>query len=101
MANKTFSARIDSSEVTFFLKRLKFREQEELIGLIATISDVADPKAQASSVRQAIEICLAGWDKSDPITAWDTELDIVEAVKLIRSALAGNAASEDDKKKSE
>jgi hypothetical protein len=52
-------------------------------------------------VRQAIEICLAGWDKSDPITAWDTELDIVEAVKLIRSALAGNAASEDDKKKSE
>lgn len=93
--------KIDGSEVEFYPKRLKFRDQEQVIDLVAKIASGGQPKQQASAIREAIKICVAGWSKQEPIDDWDLELDLVQAVKLVHACLGGNQVSEAERKKSE
>lgn len=93
--------KIEGSDVEFYPKRLKFRDQERVIDLVADIASGGKPKQQASAIREAIRICVSGWSKPEPIDDWDLELDLVQAVKLVHACLGGNQVSEIERKKSE
>jgi hypothetical protein len=52
-----------------------------------------------AAIREAVSICLAGWSLDKPISDWDEEIEVADAVKLVSCCLRGNSASEGDKKK--
>ena len=92
------TATIDDCEITFYLKQLKFRDLEQVISLVSEISQGAKFEA-IKAIRQAMQICLAGWSLDKPIEDWDQEIDITQAIKLVNRCLQGNTPSETERKK--
>lgn len=98
MQHKTFTAKIDGCEIEFQLKELRFRDQEQVISLVSVIS--TDGRSDAiKAIRQAMQICLAGWNLDKSIEAWDEEIDIAQAIRLVNKCLQGNTPSEAERKK--
>lgn len=93
--------RIEGIEIEFYPKRLKFRDQERVIDLVSEIAKGGNPKQQAAAIREAIGITIEGWSKDAPFDQWDSEIDLVQAVKLVHASLGGNQISEVERKKSE
>lgn len=100
MQHNTFPTTIDGCEIEFQLKRLKFRDQEDVVSLIGTISTEGKHEA-IKAIRQAMQICLQEWNLEKPIDQWDTELDIVQAIQVVNRCLQGNTPTEAERKKSE
>lgn len=99
MQPSTFQGSIQGYEIEFTFNRLKFRQTEQVLGLIADFREVSDTRKQIAAIRQAVSICLSGWNLDKPIESWDDELDLVDAVRLVEACLRGNSASEGDRKK--
>jgi len=98
MQHKTFKATIDGLEIEFDLRELKFRDQEEVISLVSVISSQGKSDT-IKAIREAMKICLSGWNLEKPIDQWDEELDIVQAIQLVNRCLQGNSPSETERKK--
>ena len=99
--HNTFDGKIEGIEAVFQFNRLKFRQTEKVLSLIEEFQKGSSPKVQFAAIREALGICVAGWSRSEPISDWDTILDLQEAVKVLNQALKGNNPSEADAKKSE
>lgn len=99
MQPNTFTDKIDGCDIEFTLNRLKFRKTEQVLGLISDFRESTEPKKQMAAIREAFSICLAGWSLEKPISDWDEEIEVADAVKLVSCCLRGNSASEGDKKK--
>lgn len=99
MQHNTFEGSIDGLDIQFQFNRLKFRQTEQVLGLIEDFKDLGDTKKQIAALRQAVSICVAGWSLEKPIDSWDGEIEVADAVKLVARCLQGNSASEGDRKK--
>lgn len=92
-------AKIDGLEIEFTFKQLKFRDQERVVSLISEFRDAANSGDGFKAIREAFSVCVVGWSLQKPIEEWDSELDLVQAVKVINLALSSNNPSETERKK--
>ena len=92
-------AKIDGLEIEFTFKQLKFRDQEKVVSLISEFRDAANSGDGFKAIREAFSVCVVGWNLQKPLEDWDSELDLVQAVKVINLALSSNNPSETERKK--
>ena len=92
-------AKIEGLEIEFTFKQLKFRDQEKVVSLISEFRDAANSGEGFKAIREAFSVCVVDWSLSKAIEDWDSELDLVQAVKVINLALSSNNPSETERKK--
>ena len=99
MHNETFEGSVDGIEAVFQFKKLKFRQTEKVLSLIEDFRSGNNAKKQVGCIREAFDICVAGWSRSEAIEDWDLVIDLQEAVKVLNVALKGHHPNEADAKK--
>ena len=96
----SFPIKIDSSEITFYCKRLRLRQFRELVQILESVKQKGMTVDALDAIHQGIKMVITGWDAPEDISQLDDVVDPREAMELIGKALVGMKASEDDQKKS-
>jgi hypothetical protein len=94
---KTFKAKIPDCDIEFELKWLSLRRTGEVLSLCKEFRD--EGGSAVDKIQQALQICVAGWNRQEPLSEVDDFIDLHQSMMLIRAAMAGNAVSEDERKK--